>query len=261
MHAWYKYPSLWPYFPSALLHFLFVEVRAVTVAAMSWHFLCHNMVEMGDLSDVKDQALIDKAVFIVFCGYAVPAVLFMLYGFYSFVVHAGAPMNVGSGAYLGWTWRLEHNRAYRVLVLLMFVVPMLVMLMVSWDIAEIWVQDGKGGRSNVGSGWKHEYRNHDTLVSAFVIPTGVMLVALVGLLSPQMPPNGWDPEQLSGLLFSRSWGQCMQPNDIFGLRLIDALWKAEHGKNDDLKDFLSDPDDQKIVMHVCREPEDSAKEV
>lgn len=262
MHAWYLYPSLWTYFPSALLHFLLVEVRCVLAAAVSWYFLCRSMAEMADLSNVEDeakrQAMANQATWIVFCGYGIPAAMLLSYGIYSLTVHAGFPLSCGSGAYLGWTWRLEHDVTYKRLVIFMFFIPGMVLLGISYDVIELLTKPHKEGGH--ASDWQSKYRNHEVLVSAFVVPMVIMMIALVGLLCPQMPPNGWDPEQLDKVLFARSWGNFAQPNDMYGFKLVDALWKAEHGKNEELLEYLRDPSDQTIVMHVCREPQDAAKE-
>ncbi|CAK0836066.1 unnamed protein product [Prorocentrum cordatum] len=108
--------------------------------------------------------------------------------------------------------------------------------------------------------WKAGHENSEMVVT-YVAPLGVMLVALFGLCSPQMPPNGWDQEQLDGLVFARSWFECFRSNDIFGLRLVDALWKAQNGKPEELLTFLGSAEEVAVVMHVCSEPREDAKQV
>lgn len=245
--TWYKYPSLWPYFPSAILHFVLVEMRVVFAAAASWYMLCEIMLQKLSADDAITYSKWQKtlAFRITFCLFGVPAALLLLKGLFGFVWHAGTPMSCGSGAYLGWTWRLERSRVYQGLVALMCIMPALTLCMAFHELHGDW----KIGHGDL------------EMVSAYVIPLGVMLVALFGLCGPQMRPNGWDQEQLDGLVFARSWFECLRSNDIFGLRLVDALWKAQNGKSEELLTFLRSAEEVAVVMHVCREPREDGKQV
>jgi hypothetical protein len=242
---WYIYPSLWPYFPSAILHFVLVEMRVVFAAAASWYMICKFMLLRIPDPEAYSESQKQEAFWITFCLFGVPCALLLLYELVGFVRHAGAPMSCGSGAYLGWTWRLERNRVYLGLVALMCIIPALTLCMAFHELH---------GHLKVG-----HVNNVD--ITNYVIPLGVMLVALIGLSGPQMRPNGWDQEQLDSLVFARSWIECFRSNDIFGLRLVDALWKAENGKPEELLTFLRSAEEVAVVMHVCREPREDVKQV
>jgi len=267
MQEWYKYPSLWRFLPSAILHFLFVEVRAALAAVASWFMLCLNIKYLTDVGENAEHLsarerkelgeMKDLAMWIVFALVFVPAVLLIVYGLFGFVFQAGAPMSCGSGAYLGWTWKLERDKVYKALVMAMSFTPLVTFCTVGYDIVELWLQVE---RHREHKEWRTDANTLEQLVLNIAVPSGVMLAALIGLACPQFPPNGWDQEQLSSILLARSWPQCFQANDLFGLKLVDALWKAEHGKPDELQNFLACPEEETIVRHVCREPEESAEE-
>jgi len=241
---WYRYPSLWSYFPSAILHFVLVEMRVVFAAAASWYMLCEMWLSVeGTRKRPEEQTTM--AFRITFCLFGVPAGLLLLYGLFGFVRHAGAPLSCGSGAYLGWTWRLERNRVYRALVALMCIMPALALWWAFQELHGVW---------EVGHG-------HTEMVRTCITPLGVMLVSLIGLFCPQIRPNGWDQEQLDGLVFARSWFECLRTNDVFGLRLVDALWKAQNGKSEELLTFLRSFEEVAVVMHVCRESGEDVKQV
>lgn len=246
----YKYPSLWRYFPSAILHFVLVEVRTVFAAVASWHMLCWSMLSLTDTRKYTEEQQ-RLAVLSVSGFVGVPAALLLLYGLLGFVLQAGAPASCGSGAYLGWTWRLERSRVYQTLVVLMCLMPAATLCMVFYDLAEVWLE--VEGRRKEHGDWKADQENIETLLFAMVFPLAVLLVALYGLTVQHMSPNGWDREQLDALVLARSWPQCFLSNDLFGLKLVDALWKAENGRPQELRDFLACPQDESIVMHVCRE--------
>jgi len=256
--AWYMYPSLWQNVPTALLHFLLVEIRALFAAVVSWYMLVYNMLHMTDTSGYSKET-IGIAVNIFFALVGIPALMLLIYGLYGYVVHAGAPKSCGSGAYLGWTWRLEQDKIYKLLVASICFFPGLCICMVAYDVAQVWL-NVEGHHKDKGD-WKPNKKNVETLFPNMIIPLVVMLVALGRLAMPLMPPNGWDRDQVDNLLLARSWSQCLWSNDLYGLRFIDALWKAENGKHDELHPFLRCAQDEPIVLHVCREAlVDEAKE-
>lgn len=241
-----------------MLHFLLVEVRALFAAVLSWYMLVYNMLNLTDTSAYSKE-MTSMAVNIVFAFVGIPAALLLLYGLYGFIFHAGAPISCGSGAYLGWTWRLEQDKTYKALVVLICFFPGLCICMVGFDVLQVWLEV-EGHQKEKGD-WKPNQKNIETLFPNMIIPIVVMLVALFRLLFPLMPPNGWDKDQLDNVMLARSWGQCLWSNDLYGLRFIDALWKAENGKHDELECFLRCSQDEAIVFHVCREyVGDAAKE-
>merc|ERR1719356_1249563 len=91
--------------------------------------ICKFMLLQIPNPEAYSESQKETAFWITFCLFGVPAALLLLYGLFGFVWHAGAPMSCGSGAYLGWSWRLERCRVYRGLVALMCIMPTLSLFM------------------------------------------------------------------------------------------------------------------------------------
>jgi len=91
------------------------------------------------------------------------------------------------------------------------------------------------------------------MLLSVVVPTVTTFLSLLSLAFPLMPRNGWNEALVKKIVFKRSWKETGRVNDIYGLRLIDALWKAKHGKVDALLRFVEHPDDVEIALASCCE--------
>lgn len=244
MHEWLFFPSLWQFFPTAIVHLVFVELRAVWAVHGSFWFIVEVLASLDPEYRKSDYRALAVYIFVGLQG--VPTSLIVLYHFYRFIC-VGAPMSCGSGAYLTMTWRIEQSNTYRFLVLIMFVIPAFFLITVLHDLAM--------SLSGMETLKKTDYGNlkdRDMLLG-IVIPFVTITVALIGLLSPQMPPNGWDDALVTKITFKRSWSEFGRSNDIYGLRIIDAIWKAKNGRTDEMLEYVEHPEDVDIALDACRE--------
>lgn len=247
MQDYWFTPSDWQWAPTALLHMLFVELRAVWATYASFYFICHFLAELLQLSDPSlSNSMKNDAVYVVLAVQGLPTILLVLYHIFEFIA-AGAPTSCGSGAYLMMTWRMETTFTYRLLVGLMFVTPSTILIIVSTDFALVVLQRATLESQGYGSTSQKE------MLLGVVVPTVTTFISLLSLAFPVMPRNGWNEAVVKKIVFKRSVQEANRVNDVFGLRLIDAFWKAKHGKIDALLSFVEHPEDVEIVLASCCE--------
>lgn len=252
---WLLFPSLWECCPTALLHLLLVELRCVPIACLSWYAVVVAQALMDPEASTHQKNMIYKgssvSVFDLGVWFStslvlIPAVILIVHEIAEFIRH-GAPRSCGSGAYLMFTWRNQKERTYLILCTLMCAFPAIDLLVVSIDI--LLASRGKLDLEDKGYGSSDE----EILARTVVAPIFLLIVSLASLLFPIMPVNGWDESLVGKIVFKRSLTAFFQANDIYGLRLVDALWKAKYEKTDAMLDYVHHPDDIDIALDICHE--------
>lgn len=232
-----------------MLHLIVVELRAVFTVLVAWLPLSHFSASLTpECQNAKEAKVCEYYGNIMYDFVAFPAVCLLLYVLVSFMM-SGAPRSFGSGAYLGWSWKLERSMTYKVLVAVMCFMPFLNMLAVISEMFEHRIYEGRWFAKGVGGNL-----DATTLCRRLILPSVLLLAALFSLIFPEMPVHSWDHNKLKSVVLARSWGNLFcESNDMFGFKLIDALWKAESGKTETLQSFLRDPQDMAMVQSVCQE--------
>ncbi|CAK0890383.1 unnamed protein product [Prorocentrum cordatum] len=140
-------------------------------------------------------------------------------------------------AYLRFTWKLYRRPGFRYCVGLMCIGPVFLPLLwifqiLAFDLQSQWTVLGQS------------------------IPSGLLLLfALDFLAFPATPVHEWssNDEQLASTQFRRSLLHLfLGGNNSFGMKLIDALWTAEHGDLSRLERYLADPRQAPSVLALCR---------
>jgi len=250
------HPSLWRCFPTAILHLTIVELRAVFTVLVSWYALSFAYMKISPLcANVSEEKCNDfaNANFGMICG---PVIIFIVYVFVSYFQH-GAPLSFGSGAYLVWSWHLEKCTTYKVLLVFISFFPMLNFLILVVDIIDRGRLYGEWSAADYTGTKDGSSMNQKIVLMSLLVPTILLLAALGSLAFPIAPTHSWDAKEMDKIVLGRTWANLFsESNDLFGFRLIDALWKADSGKTEALLSFLKDPAELDLVQQACREAPD-----
>ncbi|CAK0792427.1 unnamed protein product [Prorocentrum cordatum] len=139
-------------------------------------------------------------------------------------------------AYLRFTWKLYKTPGFRYGVGLMCIGPVLLPLLWMSQILLFGLQ----------SQWS---------VLGESVPSGFLLLFSLDFLAfPTTPVHEWprNSEQLASTQFRRSVLHLfLGGNNNFGVKLMDALWTAQHGDLSRLERYLADPGQARAVLELC----------
>jgi len=279
-------PRGWRRLPTAWVHLFLVELLHIYLAILSWRSLINTVnskcsmlkhhigtariqqyysdlyffghadavhldFNKGKPLVLPEQSIWDHAInvpwFII--GWTLPlgACALLLY-----IVARFASASIWSfeeAKYLNFTWLLPRQRPYQYCIAFMASGP--VLLPIVWFIQVIIWTDGR------------EEVNQLTVMKSCTL-SGVMLLFSLDLLAfPTAPSHDWhsSPEFLK-LTFRRSLVSLfLGRNNSFGLKLMDALWTAQHGDSSRLKRYVPNPGMVSKVLQICtRAQEREAKD-
>jgi len=139
-------------------------------------------------------------------------------------------------AYLDFTWHISKTPTYRRLIALMSIGP--ICLPILW-IAQIWL---------------FELEDQLSVLKASTLSGIMLLWAMNRLAFPNTPVHFWSKSQeFRALTFQRSLLHLLlSSNKSFGLKLVDALWRAEYGDLTGLKRYCPNPDTVADVFRICQ---------
>mmetsp|Transcript_135185 Transcript_135185/g.432102 ORF Transcript_135185/g.432102 Transcript_135185/m.432102 type:complete len:361 (-) Transcript_135185:119-1201(-) len=267
----------WRRLPTGWIHLLWVECFHIYLSVLSWHSLVttvnsrcaqeehhigtsridsyfSDLFFFGHAREVKltfnhGTDLVLPAAYIwdeginipwIIIGWTLPsgALALLLFILWSFA--AAGSWSFESARYLNFTWHLARKRPYRVCVALMSAGP--VLLPVTWFLQVVVWTSGNEALINLS-------------VMKSCTMSGLMLLFSLNLLAfPTAPVHFWHGcEEFLELRFRRSClSLFLQSNSSFGMKLMDALWTAQHGDSSRLRRYVPEEGDVERVLDICR---------
>ncbi|CAE7327416.1 unnamed protein product [Symbiodinium natans] len=155
----------------------------------------------------------------------------------------------GSAGYLAWTWNLEQDRRFTLLIVLAAFGPIASCVYVLY-FAFIYSAFHETNEAGHGMG------SIQTIVQMILVayPAKMMLI-------PETPIHHWKTERFAGIDFKRPWySMFYQSNDVFGVYLVDALWRAQHGHCEKLEMLMFNSDEMHAFMQTAARLQDESDE-
>jgi len=148
-------------------------------------------------------------------------------------------MKFGSGAYLRWSWTIEQETNYWVIVVLLSISPILLALFqMLYTLTAYWRFSPR----------EAQLVSHNAL--SIICNSGLTILAIKHLAFPRTPCHThWDSE-FDNFSFQR--GPCAlfsESNDWFGMVLVDSMWKAALHKQQ--MTILDDPDETEELLRIA----------
>jgi len=145
----------------------------------------------------------------------------------------------GSGAYLRWSWTLENDRMYKVIVILISLSPIGLALFQMFYTLTAYLRFSPQEAQLVSNN-----------ALSIIYNSGLTLFAIKKLAFPNTPCHTHWTTDFDDYSFQRGPLELFsESNDWFGMRLVDAMWKA--ALHNDNVDLLDDPKHTNHLLKVA----------
>lgn len=291
-------PALWS-FPTALVHVLFVELMPLWLANVGWYGFVGGFVsiihkiEIGKIVpltrclddfregslwsnaflsypwgtcsivnssfslnslDDEDQASIAHDLWQLRLWFAItPAFSAILAVCVVLSLFRTGCTNFARGDYLAWTYKLEKKRWYRSLVYLSAAGPFCLFVALFVGVTTHYY----GPICQV----IREACDRNTILACNIPSALLSAYAFAKLLQISAPVHHWDSTDFRHVLFDRSiLSLVSECNDLFGMTVIDNLWRALNGDEQKLEQTLVSPSVHEFVTLASQLQESESEE-
>lgn len=259
--------SLVPYFPSAFLHLFAVESASLYMAMYAgmnlwtsaiptwasfaegcnaWTFTWSMLSQEHLCGDDNMVIIFGPNMLIAYVVLLIPVVgTLLLIATLFLYLAAGCPLSLGSGRYLRITWSLERRKMYRCCVALLAIGPMFLCTLV-FVFA---VVNACRGSSDTFKLVVSEFFSNNLCDAA------MMLLSVKYMMYPRLPVHDW-ARDFDGITFKRSFMQMLtQTNDDFGVRLVDAVYRANYGHLEAFTALLPEGASSQSILDIVNDAE------
>lgn len=266
----------WRLLPTAWIHFLLVELFHVYLATLSWrslmitvnarclmkahhisiagieryfadlYFLGHASADKISFNKGNSLKLPEATVKTVsveiwwlIVAWILPAAAIILFLYAMICFCSGKHWSFESGSYLYFTWHFKRSWQYVWCVRIMALSP--VILPFLWIVQAFLYTDSSDFVVNLELMWD-------------CTPSGLLLTFALCRLVPNCPVHYWrDCQEFQGTMFRRSFiSMFLGTNASFGLKLVDALWTADHGDATRLTRYVPNPNEARLLLEACK---------